>query len=367
MTDPRLASLASLLAGYSVEVQPGHTVAIIGGVAAEPLHRAVYREVIARGGYPVMIPSYPDLGVELLTHGSDEQLTYITPVERFLREQADVSIHILADTNTKAASAVDPARQILMQQARTEILEKYLARDASGELQWTLTLFPTNAYAQDAGMSTTDFADFVFRAGKLHEPDPIAAWKKVYEDQERIIDWLAGKSEIHLTGPGTDLTVNVAGRKWINAHGKHNFPDGEIFTGPVENSANGHVRFSFPVVTAGREIEDIRLVFRDGKAVEATAARNEDYLIQTLDTDPGARYLGEFAIGTNFDITHFIKNILFDEKIGGTVHMALGAGYPLTGSSNKSAIHWDMICDLRDGGQIDIDGVPFLRDGRIVT
>jgi aminopeptidase len=366
VTDPRHASLAKLLTGYSVEVQPGQTVAIIGGVAAEPLHRAVYREVVARGGYPVVIPSYPDLGVELLTHGSDDQLRFITPVERFLREQTDVSISILADTNTKAASGVDPARQTLMQRARTELFERFLARDASGELQWTLTLFPTDAYAQDAGMSTPDFAEFVFRACKLHEPDPIAAWRKVYEDQERIVAWLAGKSEIRLTGPGTDLTVGVAGRTWINAHGKHNFPDGEIFTGPVETSANGHVRFSFPVVTAGREIEDVRLVFRDGKAVEATAARNEDYLVQTLDTDPGARYLGEFAIGTNFDITRFIKNILFDEKIGGTVHLALGAGYAPTGSSNKSAIHWDMICDLRDGGQIDVDGLPFLRDGRIV-
>jgi len=245
-------------------------------------------------------------------------------------------------------------------------MKRSMERTASGEYRWNLTLFPTEGVAMDAEMSLAEYEDLYYGACLVDADDPIAEWRKVAERHERLVEWMKGRNEVHLEGEGTDLILEVGGRTFIPANGDHNFPDGEIFTGPVENSANGHVRFSFPVVTAGREIEDIRLVFRDGKAVEATAARNEDYLIQTLDTDPGARYLGEFAIGTNFDITRFIKNILFDEKIGGTVHMALGAGYPLTGSTNKSAIHWDMICDLRDGGQIDIDGVPFLRDGRIV-
>ena len=215
-------------------------------------------------------------------------------------------------------------------------------------------------------METEAYADFVLAACKLDRDDPVGAWIKLRAEQQRLIDWLDGKSEIHLTGPDTDLTVNVAGRTWINSDGKRNFPSGEIFTGPVETSATGHIRFSFPVVTGGREIEDIRIRFENGKVVDATAAKNEEYLIRTLDTDDGARYLGEFAFGTNFDIQRFTRNILFDEKIGGTVHMAVGAGYPETGSSNKSAVHWDMICDLRQGGQVDVDGQPFMRDGEFV-
>ena len=215
-------------------------------------------------------------------------------------------------------------------------------------------------------METEAYADFVLSACKLDRDDPVAAWRELRDEQQRLIDWLDGKSEIRLTGPETDLTLSVAGRGWINSDGRRNFPSGEIFTSPVEDSVNGHVHFSFPVVTAGRLIEDIRLRFENGKVVEATAAKNEEYLIQTLDIDPGARYLGEFAFGTNFDIQRFTRNILFDEKIGGTVHMAVGRGYPETGSTNESAIHWDMICDLRQGGQVTVDGELFQKDGSFV-
>jgi aminopeptidase len=355
---------AQALAGYSVEVQAGQTVAIVGGTAAEPLLRAIYREVLKRGGLPVMVPTWPGLNADLFKLASDDQLAFISPVERFMREQADVFIMVLADTNTKSLSQVDPARQSIFQRARTDLLKTYLERSATGALDWTLTLYPTDAYSQDADMATDEFTDFVLRACKLVTPDPVAAWKEVDGQQEKLIEWLTGRSEVHLTGPEIDLKLSVAGRTWINANGKKNFPDGEVFTGPVEDSVTGHVRFSFPVVTAGREIEDIRLRFAGGKVVEASAAKNEAYLHEQLDTDPGARFLGEFAFGTNFGITRFIKNILFDEKIGGTVHMALGAGYPDTGSVNQSAIHWDLICDLRQGGRVEVDGQPFLVDGR---
>ena len=216
-------------------------------------------------------------------------------------------------------------------------------------------------------MSTEDFADFVLGACKLNEPDPAAAWGRLRDDQQRLIDWLATKDEIRVQAPGTDLTLSVKGRTWINSDGHRNFPSGEIFTGPIETSATGTVRFSFPVVTDGREIADVRLRFVDGKVVEANAAKNEAYLIETLDSDPGARFLGEFAFGTNFDITRFTKNILLDEKIGGTVHMAVGAGYPDSGSLNRSAVHWDMICDLRGEGVVTVDGTPFLRGGRYLV
>ena len=367
MTDPRLRTWAEALVGYSVVVNPGQTVAILGETAGEPLLRAIYAAVVARGGHPVLLPAFSGFGAILLSQGNDEQLEYISPLERFARAEADLVVVVLAETNTKALSGVDPARQQLAQKARTELLHTFMTRTAAGELDWTVTLYPTDAYAQDAGMATDEFADFVYRACKLDQPDPIAAWRAVHDEQQRLIERLSGRTEVHLRGPGTDLRLGVAGRTWINADGRKNFPDGEVFTSPVEDSAEGHVRFSYPVVTAGREVVDVRLRFEQGRVVDASAAQNEAYLHEVLATDAGARFLGEFAFGTNFAITRFIKNVLFDEKIGGTVHLAIGAGFPEAGGTNESAVHWDLICDLRQGGEVDVDGEPFMRDGRFVV
>jgi aminopeptidase len=352
---------------YSAPVRPGKTAIITGGVAAEPLMRAVYREIIAAGGHPVVVPTFSGLAAELLRNGSDEQIGWISPVETFLRCEADIVFSIIADTNTKALAGVDPARQQRFQAARTDLFKTFMERSASGDVEWALTLYPTDAHAQDAELSTADFSDFVFAACKLNTPNPVAAWREQAEWQQRLIAWLDGKSELHLTGPGTDLRMSVAGRTWINADGTNNMPDGEIFTGPVESSTSGTVAFTYPVVTAGREIAGIVLRFEEGRVVEASATKGDDYLQQVLETDEGARYLGEIAFGTNFDIQRFSKNILFDEKIGGTVHMAIGAGYPETGNTNQSAVHWDMICDLREGGQVTVDGELFLKDGTFVV
>ncbi len=367
MADPRIEKWAQALVGYSVEVRAGQTVAILGQPAAAPLLRAVNKEVVRKGAFPVLLPSVEGANADLLREGSDAQLQFISPVERFIRAEADVSINVMAETNTRRMSTVDPKRQSLFTAARRDLFETYMERAADGRLDWTLTLYPTDAYAQDADMDTEAYTDFVLSACKLDRDDPVAAWLELREEQQRLIDWLHGKREVKLTGPDIDLSLSVEGRTWINSDGKRNFPSGEIFTGPVENSVNGVIRFSFPVVTAGRQIEDIRLRFENGKVVEASAAKNEEYLVQQLDTDEGARYLGEFAFGTNFDIATFTKNILFDEKIGGTVHMAVGLGYPETGSKNKSAIHWDMIADLRQGGVVTVDGEPFLKDGKFVV
>jgi aminopeptidase len=233
-------------------------------------------------------------------------------------------------------------------------------------VRWSLTIFPTDAYAQDAEMATDDYAELLFAACKLNQADPVAAWKALRDEQARLIDWLTSKRTLRIVGPGTDLTVGVTARTWINSDGKRNFPSGEVFTGPIENSANGIIRCSFPVMTAGRQIADVRLRFEEGVVVEASAARNEAYLLAALDTDDGARRLGEVAIGTNFDMTRFTGQILLDEKIGGTAHVALGAGYPDTGSNNRSAIHWDLICDLRQSGRIEADGELVMVDGRLV-
>ena len=355
-----------MLVEYSTAVGPGDVVAIVGGAAGEPLLRAIYREVVQAGGHPVMLVDTSELQSELLLHGNDAQLEFVSDLDRFVREEADVFIRVSAAINTRASSAIDPARETLFTQARRGLGTTMMERAAAGELRWSLTLYPTPAYAQDADLSTDEMVELMVRACKLDQDDPVAAWVRLREQQQRLIDWLDGKQEIHLTGPGTDLRMSIEGRSWINSDGKRNFPSGEIFTGPVEDSVEGTVHFSYPVVTKGREIADVRLRFAAGTVVEASATKGEEHLIQALDTDEGARRLGEFAFGTNMDLQRFTKTILLDEKIGGTVHMAVGAGYPDTGSTNRSAIHWDLICDLRRGGEVTVDGEPFLVDGRFI-
>jgi aminopeptidase len=329
--------------------------------------RALYRETLRAGGLPVVAARFPELQADLLELGSEKQLGWISPVDRWSRGEADVFIRVMAEQNTKVLSRADAERQVARKRSMRPLLQTMMQRSADDELRWVLTLFPTDAYAQDAEMTTADFAAFVFDACKLGADDPVAAWREQSAMQRRLIDWLADKRKVHITGPGTDLRLAVGGRTWINCDGDKNFPDGEIFTAPVEDGTNGHVRFSYPCIMDGREIHDVRLRFEDGKVVDACAGRGAEYLLEGLDADPGARILGEFAFGTNFDITWFTKNILFDEKIGGTVHMALGAGYPESGSRNQSAIHWDLICDLRDGGLVEVDGQPFMRDGQYLV
>jgi len=367
LTDSRIDKLADVLVNYSLEIKPEQIVVLNSTPLAQPLIASVYRKVIDLGGHPVVNIQMPGLQEIMFTHGSDAQLTKLTSRDRFVIDEADAVLNVIAESNTKALSGADPNKQRTFQAARREIMQKYLGRSAEGTLNWCVTLFPTNAYAQDAEMSLSDYTDFVFGACHLDLDDPVTHWKGVSAEHQRLIDWLDGKSDIHLTGPDTDLKLSVAGRTWINADGKRNFPDGELFTGPIEDSVEGTVRFSYPSSVQGREVEDIRLWFEGGKVIKATAARNQEYLEQMLEVDEGARRLGEFAFGTNMGIQKFTKNILFDEKIGGTIHMAIGAGYPDSGSVNQSAIHWDMICDLRDGGQATVDGELFMKDGKIVV
>jgi aminopeptidase len=273
---------------------------------------------------------------------------------------------IWTDANTKQLTNADPAKQSRRAVARRPLFERLLERAAKKELRWSGTIHPTQAFAQDAEMSLREFEDFVYKASLVHEPDPISAWKKVSKEQQRVTDWLNKARQIHVVGSDTDLKLEVIGRNWINCDGHENFPDGEIFTGPIEESMNGHIRYTYPACLHGREVEDVQLQFKDGKVVKAAAAKNEQFLLKMLETDEGARYVGEFAFGTNPGIQRFTKNTLFDEKIGGTIHIAIGTGYPESGSKNKSAIHWDMVCDLRKGGEVRVDGTLFLKDGEIL-
>jgi aminopeptidase len=279
-------------------------------------------------------------------------------------EEADARLRVMADTNTRALSGVDPSRQTRRQSAVKPLMETMMRRSASGELRWALTLFPTQAYAAEADMSLAEYEDFFYRACLCDRPDPVEAWRAQSTETKRLADWMGGREEVRLEGPGTDLTLNVSGRTFVAADGRHNMPDGEFFTGPVEDSVNGLVTFSYPAVYGGREVSGVKLRFEDGRVVDASAERNEDFLLKTLDTDEGARRLGELGIGTNYGIDRFTKEILLDEKIGGTIHLAVGMSYPETGGKNSSAVHWDMVCDLRQGGRITVDGQELQSDGK---
>jgi aminopeptidase len=367
MADARIDQLARLMVEYSIDVQPGQVIDIRGGVNAASLLQAIYKHVLLRGGHPLIAASLPGI-IELnFAHASDEQLEYISPHDRWSIENADGLIRVASDTNTRSLTNVDPARQRIAQKARGELQQTIMKRAAEGSLAWVLTLFPTEAYAQDAEMSLAEYEEFVYGAGLLDDPDPVARWQEISVEQQRLCDWLSSRNEIRVQAEGTDITVQVGGRTWINADGKHNFPDGEIFTGPIEDSVNGHVSYTFPSIMNGRTVEGIKLEFKDGKVVNASADKNEEFLISTLDTDEGARYLGEFAFGTNNGIQRYTGSTLFDEKIGGSFHMAVGAGYPQTGSQNKSSVHWDMICDLRNGSEAHVDGELFIKDGKFVV
>jgi aminopeptidase len=366
MADPRVTKLAEVLVRYSLKLQPGQTFRISASSVAAPLVQALYREALSAGAHPYTRIAIDGIDELLYKNGNDAQLTHIPSWMRDESTNVDATIAIMGGSNSRSLAGVDPSRIALARSASRELQELTMRRSAEGTLNWCVTLFPTNAGAQDADMSLSDYEDFVYGACLLNEPDPVAAWQRVRDEQQRFVDFLDKQDTIRLVGPDTDLTYRVAGRKWVNCFGDKNFPDGEVFTGPIENSANGSIRYSFPTIYSGREAADVRLVFKEGKVVEATAGKGQDILDSLLEMDPGARFLGEVAFGTNYGINRFSRNILFDEKIGGTVHLALGAGYPETGSTNKSALHWDMICDMRQGSEAYANGELFYKDGKFL-
>ena len=372
MRDARLDRLAEVIVGYSTAVKPGELVRLTGEPVAAPLLEAIYERLIKAGAH-VLVRVTPDSFNEIFyKHAADEQLKYISPLALAEVERIDVSIGLWAETNTKALTNTDPKRQAIASAARKPIFKTFMDRAAKGELRWCGTLFPTAASAQDAEMSLREYEDFVFAAGHLDAADPVGEWRKVQRQQQKLVEFLTGKKELHFQAAnGTDLRVNVEGMRWINCAGHENFPDGEVFTGPnlaaADGGVNGVVRFHFPAVHGGREVHDIELTFEKGQVVDAKASRGAEFLLQMLDQDEGARRLGEIALGTNYSITRYTKNTLFDEKIGGTFHAAVGAGYPETGNANESGLHWDMVCDLRQGGTVSVDGQIISRDGKFVV
>jgi aminopeptidase len=366
MTDIRLQRMARVLVNYSLGVKKGDRFAIIANPVAAPLIREVVREAIRAGAYPEPFVGTPGVQEIIFTEGSDEQLAYIPAAQRIIIEEYETMLQIMSDENTKGLNGVDPDRIAIQQKAFGELVPTYMKRSAEGSLRWSIAMFPTNAYAQDTEMSLSDFEEFVYGVCFLNDEDPVARWQELGRKQERYVQWLNGKHSIHLRGQDTDLTFSVDGRIFINDDGHKNFPGGEFFTGPVENTANGYIRYSFPASFGGRSVEDVRLRFENGVVVEAQAAQGQDYLEKMLGMDEGARRLGEFAFGNNRNVNRPTKYILFDEKMGGTVHLALGASIPETRGVNVSSLHWDMVCDLRRGSEIHVDGELFCKDGEFV-
>ena len=368
MHDPRLDKLANVLVRYSTGVKKGDTVCIRVPSVAEPLALAVYKAVVQAGGHPIVRMAPEECAELMAKHGTPAQLDFLYPVDLEEYKTINVLISAWANRNTRAMSNVDPKKQAALSKARKPLLDTMLARmvkKGKTKLRWVGTQFPCHAAAQDAEMSLTEYADFVFKAGMLHLPDPVAAWKKIHTTQQRVADSLNKAREVRFVAPGgTDIRFGVRGRRWINCDGINNFPDGEVFTGPIESATEGEVRFTFPAVYQGREVTDVWLRFKAGKVVDAGASKGKDFLYKMMDQDKGGRTLGELAFGTNYAIKKFTRNTLFDEKIGGTVHMALGAAYPETGGKNKSALHWDLVCDLRRGGRIEVDRKVIAKNGR---
>jgi len=366
MADSRVTKLARVLVHYSLQIREGDLLRISGPALAAQLMQAAYAEALAAGANPYVKASIQ--GIEELYYrgASDTQLKFLTPMDELEVERVDATLGIWAHWNTRNLTGVDPRKLSLRREATSPLQARFLERAARDELRWVGTQFPTNAEAQDADMSLSDYEDFVYTAGMLDRDDPVAAWRDVRAAQDRIVALLGAKDALEIRGPDIDLRVSVRGRTWINAAGEKNFPDGEVFTGPVEDSMNGRVRFSFPAIYSGREVDGVELTFENGRVVSARAEKGEDFLLAMLDLDAGARSVGEFAFGTNYSIQRFTRNILFDEKIGGTLHMALGAGYPETGSTNHSGLHWDMICDLRNGTEVKADGELIYKEGRFM-
>ena len=364
--DNRIKKHAEVLLKYSLDLKKGEKIVIVGDVVTLPLIKESYRLAVELGALPQVLINSEELKEILLKGGSEEQIKYVPDSVKKAFETVDVLLSFFGDSNTRMLSNINPEKMKLSAQGSSEITRIFFERVAKKELRWCGTMFPNQANAQEANMSISEYEDFVYGAGYIDRKDPITEWKEIEKKQEGICNILNGKKHLRIVSRDTDLNMSIEGRKWVNCCGRVNFPDGEVFTGPVEDSVEGHIRFSFPGIYGGREIEDIQLTFERGKVIKAAATKGEELLEQLLETDKGARYVGEIAAGTNYNIKRFTKHMLFDEKIGGTVHLAIGRSIPESLGKNQSAIHWDMLCDMKKDGEIYADGELVYKDGNFL-
>jgi aminopeptidase len=368
MADPRLARLAELIIGYSLGLERGKVVRVDTPLAGMPLALELYRAALRAGAFPYANVDVEQLPEILVLEGTDEQLDFVPPAALHEVELVDAIVTIWAEGNTRALSGAPPQRHQRLIAATRELTNRRWERISAGRLDWSGVLCPTPAHAQDAEMSLEDYANFVYRACHVEEDgDPVEHWRSTSAELAQRVEQLSSMRELRIVGPDTDLRLVVEGRTWEAADGHHNMPDGEVYTSPVETGTEGEIHFSFPALFQGREVDGIRLRFEDGRVVAAEADRGEDFLNAVLDLDEGARRLGEVAFGLNYEIDRFTKNTLFDEKIGGTMHVALGSAFKELGGANDSALHWDLVCDLRAEGEVYADGELVWRAGRFLA
>lgn len=357
---------AKVLVEYSTDVQKGDLVIIRGESQAQPLIKAVYEEVLKKGANPICRISIPGLVESYFKYASDEHLEFVDPFTKNEYETATKFISIGAPYNTKNMTKVSPEKLAKRSSANKPLSNLLLGRAAKGELSWVICNFPTESLAQEAKMSLDDYSEFLTNACQLNLEDPVSHWKEIGKMQDRLVEYLNKTTKMRFVGEKTDVTFSTEGRKWISCCGLNNFPDGEIFTSPVEDSAEGTIYFDFPQIYRGNEAKGVFVRLEKGKVVEATAECGEDFFIKMIDQDAGARFVGEIAIGTNKQIQDITGNILFDEKIGGSIHVALGASYPEAGGKNESGLHWDLIKNMKNGGKIYADDVLIYENGDFV-
>jgi aminopeptidase len=367
MRDPRVARLGELIVSYSLGLQPGKVVRIDGAAVAAPLAVELYRAALAAGAHPYVNVELERLPELELAGASEEQLDFVSPIGMAELDVVDAIVTIWSESNTRALSRADADRHQRFIAAEQRLSKRRWERMAAGDLAWSGVLFPTDAHAQDAEMSLDEYERFVFRACHVEDDgDPVAHWQGVREELRRRAETLTQAREVRIVGPDTDLRLGVEGRRWQAADGRYNMPDGEVYTSPVETVTEGEISFAFPALYHGREVRDIRLRFERGAVVDAEAAHGGEYLDALLAMDEGARRLGEVAFGLNYEIERFTRNTLFDEKIGGTMHVALGSSFDDLGGQNTSALHWDLVCDLREEGEVYADGELIWRAGHFL-
>ncbi|HYE81814.1 MAG TPA: aminopeptidase [Clostridia bacterium] len=366
MVDERLIKMAKVLVNYSLSVKEGDSLLIQGHEITIPFIKEVYKEAIIKGANPDVRVIVEELQEMLFKYGSEEQIKYVSPVIQCSTEKYNTALRIGGSFHSKPLINIDSARIGSYEASRRKTGSSEQRRTLEGSMRWCITHFPTVAGAMEANMSLSEYEDFVFSACFADKEDPIAEWIKLKEDQQRIADFLMKRDHIRIVAKDTDLSLKVGGHAWINSCGTTNLPGGEVFTGPVEDSLNGCIRYTFPAIKSGTQVEDVRLTFENGRVVKASAKQGEEFLNTMIATDKGSCYAGEFAFGTNYSIDRFTNNILFDEKIGGTIHIALGAAYPSTGSKNESGLHWDMLCDMREGGEVYADGELIYKNGNFI-
>ncbi|WP_032121403.1 aminopeptidase [Clostridium amazonitimonense] len=366
MADQRLNKLAKLLVNYSTEVKKGDFVFIMCDEVCTPWMVEVVKEAVLAGAHVETMITSTDVSEMKLKYSTSEQLEEENFIMRETIKKADVWLTAWGTRNNRVNANIPSEKLQQSSKGAASWRKIYSEKMGDGSLRWCGTQYPTYADAQEGSMSYREYEDFVYGAGLLDLEDPVKEWKEISKKQQRWVEYLNDKKQLHILSEGTDIKVNIEGRKWINCDGKVNFPDGEIFTSPVEDGVEGHITFSFPGIYMGKEIEGIRLEVKKGKVAKAEAKKGEELLKALLETDEGASVFGEVAIGTNYGIKKFTKNMLFDEKIGGTVHLAIGDSMPEAGGKNKSAIHWDMLCEMRNGGKIYADGELFYENGEFI-